>query len=293
MKKQHIGFIGVGFMGEGMASNILKNGYSLSIVGNRNPAPVERLVKLGATVAKNASDLASHCDIIFLCVTGSPEVEANVRAMKAAPKKGLIVIDCSTSNPVSTLALHAEMKEIGVNFFDAPLGGTPKQAVEGTLSAMVGCDETTFKIVEPAIRAWSAKADCLGRVGMGHQMKLLNNFISMGYAAIYSEALAIAAKCGITAQDIDTVVRGGRMDCGFYQTFFKYVLEGDEKAHLFTLKNAHKDVRYLSSMAESVGVANPVGNAVKNYYALAESQGQGEKFVPMLSDFVKKLNGID
>jgi hypothetical protein len=76
------------------------------------------------------------------------------------------------------------------------------------------------------------------------------------------------------------------MDCGFYQTFMKYVLERDRDAHKFTLSNALKDVRYLESLANAAGIPNPVGGAVKNVYAAAVASGKGEDYVPMLSDFV-------
>ena len=123
-------------------------------------------------------------------------------------------------------------------------------------------------------------------------MKLLNNFLSMGYGAIYAEALAIAEKSGISAQTFDSVLRGSRMDCGFYQTFFKYVLEGDRNAHQFTLKNALKDVRYLEAMANKAGVANPVGGAVKNSYLMAVNAGREQDYVPMLADAVAEANGF-
>ena len=81
------------------------------------------------------------------------------------------------------------------------------------------------------------------------------------------------------------------MDCGFYQTFFKYVLERDRDAHKFTLRNGHKDMRYLAAMADSLGVSNPLGAAVKNSFALAMGAGRGDDFVPMLSDLIAELNG--
>jgi 3-hydroxyisobutyrate dehydrogenase-like beta-hydroxyacid dehydrogenase len=123
-------------------------------------------------------------------------------------------------------------------------------------------------------------------------MKLLNNFLSMGYAAIYAEALTVASKIGITPQTFDSVLRGSRMDCGFYQTFMQYVLERDRNAHKFTLVNALKDVRYLESVANAAGVPNPIGNAVKNSFASAVAAGKGEDYVPMLSDFIAERSGV-
>jgi 3-hydroxyisobutyrate dehydrogenase-like beta-hydroxyacid dehydrogenase len=292
---ERIGFIGVGLMGHGMAKNLVEKGHPLTVMGHRNRGPVEDLVKRGAKEAKNAKDIAANSDIVFLCVTGSTEVEALVRGadgLTAGAGKGMIIVDCSTSDPNSTMALAAELKASGIAFCDAPLGGTPAQAEEGKLSAMVGCDAQVWPKLEPVILKWAAKAVRVGQPGDGHKMKLLMNFLAMGYASIYSEALAVAKKNGLTPQQFDSGLRGSRMDCGFYQTFFSYVLDRNREAHKFTLNNAHKDMKYLAGMAEAAGVANPVGGAVKNYYAMAVAAGRGEDFVPMLSDFVAELNGV-
>jgi 3-hydroxyisobutyrate dehydrogenase-like beta-hydroxyacid dehydrogenase len=293
--KDRIGFIGVGFMGHGMAKNLLEKGFPLTIMGNRNRTPVDALVALGATEVKTPAEVARASDILFLCVTDSGVVEKLIRGpegIKTGAAKGLIVVDCSTANPVSTQELAEEMKPLGITFCDAPLNGTPAQAEIVQLGAMIGADEATLARIRPAVEAWAARVAHVGGVGAGHQMKLLNNFLAMGYGAIYAEALALARKSGITPKTFDSVLRGSRMDCGFYQTFFRYVLEGDRNAHLFTLNNALKDMRYLEAMADGAKLSNPVGNAVKNSYAIAVAQGRGEEYVPMVSDAIAELNGL-
>jgi 3-hydroxyisobutyrate dehydrogenase-like beta-hydroxyacid dehydrogenase len=292
--KESVGFIGVGFMGQGMASNLLAKGFPLTVMGHRNRRPVEQLVAAGAKEAKTPRELAENATIIFLCVTGSAQVEAVVNGpdgIIAGAKPGTVVVDCSTSDPTVTVKLAAELEAKGLHLADAPLGGTPAQAVLGQLSAMVGASPEVFARIKPACDAWAQKVVHLGAVGDGHKMKLLNNFVSLGYAAIYAEALALGQKIGITPQTFDSVIGGSRMDCGFYQTFMKYVLERDRDAHKFTLNNALKDVRYLESVANAVGMANPIGNAVKNSFAAAVASGKGEDYVPMLSDWIAGLNG--
>ena len=125
-------------------------------------------------------------------------------------------------------------------------------------------------------------------------MKLLNNFLSMCCAALYSEALALSRKVGIPVAEFDKVIRGGRMDRGFYQTFMSYVLDGNREAHKFTLANAYKDVRYVESMANAAAVATPMASAVKNSFALAMATGgnRTEDYVPHLSDFIARANGL-
>jgi hypothetical protein len=229
-------------------------------------------------------------------VTGSREVEAVARApggLREGLAKGAVVVDCSTSDPNSTMALAEEFASLGVAYVDAPLSRTPKEAWEGKLDTMVGASEAVFARLKPVIETWAGKVVHIGGVGDGHRMKLINNFLAMGYAAMYSEALALAAKVGITPQRFDNVIRGGRMDCGFYQTFMRWTLEGDREAHKFTLANAFKDTRYLEAMADAVGLANPVGNAVKNTFALAVAAGGAEDFVPMLATHVGRANGVD
>lgn len=292
--KERIGFVGVGLMGHGMAKNIVEKGYPLTVLGHRNRAPVEDLIQRGAKEARSARELAEASDIVFICVTGSPEVEAVVRGgLKDGLKRGSVVVDCSTADPVSTMALAEELAGAGVTLVDAPLSRTPKEAWEGTLDTMVGASDDVFARIKPVLDTWAGRVVHIGGTGDGHRMKLLNNFLAMGYAALYSEAVTLAQKVGITPEHFDSVVRGGRMDCGFYQTFMRWTLEGDRDAHKFTLANAFKDMRYLESMADAAGMSNPLGNAVKNSYALAVARGGARDYVPMLATAVGAMNGVD
>lgn len=289
-----VGFVGVGLMGHGMASNILKAGHPLTIIAHRNRGPVDDLLKRGAREASDLNELAAASSIVFICAPGSPQVEAIVEDLVTGLAEGSVVIDCSTSDPVSTAKLAAQFAGRGLHFADAPLGGTPAQAAEGTLSAMVGAEREIFAKIKPVIEAWAESIVHIGRPGDGHKMKLLNNFLSLGYAAMYSEALALSEKVGISSQAFDSVIRGSRMDCGFYQTFMAYAAQGNRDAHKFTLTNAYKDLRYLESMADAAGVANPIGNAAKNSFAMALSEGGNgpEDYVPHLVDYVACRNGI-
>jgi 3-hydroxyisobutyrate dehydrogenase-like beta-hydroxyacid dehydrogenase len=123
-------------------------------------------------------------------------------------------------------------------------------------------------------------------------MKLVNNFVAMGYAALYSEALAIARKAGLSVAQFHSVIGSGRMRCGFYDTFMKWSVERDPEAHKFTIANAHKDMRYLANMANEVGAVNDLQALVKNSFAAMEAAGDGQKYVPMLADFVAAQNGV-
>jgi 3-hydroxyisobutyrate dehydrogenase-like beta-hydroxyacid dehydrogenase len=294
MSKDRIGFIGLGFMGHGMARNIVEKGFPLTGLAHRKRENIEDLKTRGAQEATSGRELAEASDIVFLCVTGSREVEAAINGPDglASAGKKLIVVDCSTSEPAITIRLAEELAAKGITLVDAPLGGTPKNAADGTVDVMMGGEAEIVERLRPVVLSFARKLVHTGPTGSGHTMKLLNNFLSLGYGALYSEALALGAKAGVTPQVFDQVIRGGRMHCGFYDTFFKYVLERDRDAHKFSLNNALKDTTYLASFAQAATFANPVGAAVRNSYAVAVSNGRGEDFVPMLSDFIAAQNGV-
>ena len=296
--RETIGFIGLGLMGHGMAKNIVEKGFPLIVTGHRNRAPIDDLVHRGATEVQSARQVAERASIVFLCVTGSREVEAVIRGadgLRAGLKPGAVIVDCSTSDPTSTVALAEELAVAGINYADAPLSRTPKEAWEGKLDTMVGATDEVFARIKPVLETWAGKIVHIGGIGDGHRMKLLNNFVSLGYAAIYAEAPTLATKVGISPERFDSVIRGGRMDNGFYQTFMGYTIEGNREAHKFTLANAFKDLGYLESMADSVKLLNPVGNAVKNSFGFAVANGGSgaENYVPHLPEYVGKANGVD
>lgn len=293
--KLTIGFIGVGYMGHGMAKNILKGGYPLWVKGNRNRQPIESLVGMGAQEASSIKELAQNCDIIHLCLSNSEQVQAAIRddGILSGARPGTIVIDTSTSDPTVTLALAAELAEAGMYMVDAPLGRTPKEAESGELDAMVGCDEEIFAKVQPVIDCWAGTITRIGEVGTGHKMKLLMNFLGASYASLYSEAISLGAAVGISPQAFREVIAPSRLGSGFFNTFMQYVCERDENAHKFSIDNMAKDIRYVNAMATDAGVMNVMASAARHYYTHTQAIGAGGDFVPMLSDHVGRLNGLN
>jgi 3-hydroxyisobutyrate dehydrogenase-like beta-hydroxyacid dehydrogenase len=294
--KPKIGFIGVGLMGHGMAKNIVEKGYPLTVLGHRNRKPVEDLLRRGAAEASSPAALAKASDIVFLCVTGTPQVEALVQGpdgLKAGAHEGLIIADCSTALPSSTLALAAELKPLGVRFVDLPLARTPKEAEAGRLNAFVGADDATLAELTPVIECWAENIIHVGPVGTAHSIKLINNFIAMSYAATYAEAFAAARKAGLEPATLHQVISAGILNSGFYQNMAKWVIEGDPEAHLFTLRNCVKDISYYTLLADSLPITPMLGNAVKQTYTIALSQGRGDQYLPRVIDAMAEFNGVN
>ncbi len=294
-KAPRVGFIGVGLMGHGMAKNMLQNGYSLTVMGHRNRKPVNDLVRRGAKEAKTPAAVAKKADVVFLCVTSSVQVEEIVRGragIKSAARKGLTVVDCTTADPVSTLALAAELKPLGVRFVDAPLGRTPKEAEAGKLNTFVGADRKTFDELRPLFDTWAENVIHVGPPGNGHKIKLINNFIAMSYAAIFAEAFTAAEKSGVGAETLNAVVGAGPLASPFYKMLTGWILDRNPEAFKFTLANAAKDIRYFNRLAESLELAGGVSGAVKQMYDIALARGVGDRFVPKLADDFAELNRV-
>jgi len=289
-----IGFIGAsGLMGHGIAKNLQLKGHELAFTVHRNREAVADLLAAGAIEAKNASELATASEIVFICVTGSPQVEAVVtgaNGLLAGAKPGLIVVDCSTSEPDSTRLLRERCAAAGVTLVDAPLARTPLEAEQGRLNVMVGADDAVFAKLEPVLRCFAENVFHVGGPGAGHIIKLLNNFIAQAICTATAEAFAVGQRAGVDLNKLVELVSAGAVNSGLFQMMAK-TLTGDMAALKFELDNARKDVRYYTHLAEGLAIPTVVGEAVHQSLALASALGHGRKFVPSLVEAQEQLTG--
>ena len=295
MANKKIGFIGVGMMGHGMAKNLVEKGFPTMVLGHKNHAPVEDLVKRGAKQAKDIAELVKASEIIVLCVTGSPQVEDLVYrkgGILESVAAGQIVVDTSTSQPGSTLKIAAELKAKGVRFVDAPLTRTPVEAEQGRLNTMVGADAATFREIEPVLKAFCENIFHIGEVGTGHKIKLINNCAAIGQMALIAEALTACAKLGVDPKKYFALVSSGAANSGIFQIMAGRAVEGDFSSMKFGLANALKDVRYYNQMAMEFGVAGAMAAATLQTLTQAVNLGFGgpEHLVASLVLAVAKLN---
>ena len=296
MDKPRIGFIGIGLMGHGIAKNLVTKGFPLAVRVNRNRAPLADLLAAGAKEVKTNADVARNSDIVILCVTGAPQVEEIVNGkdgIAAVAHKGLVVIDTSTSEPATTGKMREALAEKGVRFVDAPLARTPVEAELGKLNIMVGADDATFAELKPVLAAFCENIIHAGPAGHGIILKLINNFIGQAITTATAEALAAAAKSGLSIRKLHEVVSAGAVNSGLFQMMVGKMLDGGDLTGLkFTLVNAMKDLRYYTHFAESLPVSAIVGEAVHQSLVNANLMGFGDKYVPSLIEAQEKLNGI-
>ena len=295
MANKKIGFIGVGLMGHGMAKNLVEKGFPTTVLGHKNRAPVEDLVKRGAREAKNVSELVKASEIIFLCVTGSPQVEDLIYrkgGILEGAVSGQVVVDTSTSLPGSSLKIAADLKAKSVRFVDAPLTRTPVEAEQGRLNTMVGADDATFREIEPVLKAFCENIFHVGEVGAGHKIKLINNCAAIGQMVLIAEALTACAKLGVDPKKYFALVSTGAANSGIFQMLAGKAVDGDFGGLKFGLANALKDVRYYNQMAMEFGVAGAMAAATLQTLTQAVNLGFGgpEHLVASLVPAVAKLN---
>ena len=294
MSKPRIGYIGVGLMGHGAAKNILEKGYPLTIMGHRNRAPVDDLVKRGAKESTSAAVTARNSEILFLCLPSSIEVEAAIYGadgvLQGAHAK-LIVVDCTTADPNSTRRIAGDLGKQGAAMVDAPLGRTPKEAEAGKLSTYVGGDPTVVKKLRPVMECYADTIVEVGALGMGHTLKLINNFISIGNCAIIAEAATTAAKLGVDMHKFYEVISAGGANSKMFQMVMPWVLEGDDSQLKGPLRIAGKDLRFYTRLAEQAPAAAFIAQAVNQTLQLCNVRGHGERFLPVLPGILAELNG--
>lgn len=291
---QRIGFIGAsGLMGHGIAKNLQAKGHPLAITVHRNREQVADLLAAGATEATSFAELARNADIVFLCVTGSPQVEAAITGdsgVLAGARAGLIVVDCSTSEPDSTTTLRERCAAAGITFVDAPLARTPVEAELGKLNVMIGATPETFATLKPVLERFAENVFHVGGPGAGHIIKLLNNFIAQAICTATAEAFAVGQRAGVDLRKLVELISAGAVNSGIFQLMVKS-LQGDMAGLKFELDNARKDIRYYTHLAEGMNIPTIVGEAVHQSLALASALGHGKKFVPSLIEAQEQVTG--
>ena len=290
MTSPKIGMFGIGLMGHGIASNLVRKGYSLGFFEHPGNKPVADLLAAGAHGFSDRRALAAGSDVIILVLTGSPQVEEVLTGpggVLESLRPGSLVIDCSTALPASTARIAAAVQAAGSRFLDAPMTRTPKEAAEGRLNLLVGGDAAVLEEARPVLACFAENITHVGPVGAGHGMKLAHNFVSLGMVTLLAEASASASGHGITPDAfVEVLAKGGGGGIAL-DRIKPFLLAGDTGGLKFSLANARKDLDYYGQMAAASGAHRAVAEAVLATLALglsrAEGQGREGALVPELA----------
>ena len=288
MSKPTIGFIGLGLMGGAMVGRLQDQGYSLTVLANRDRTHVDAALARGAAEATSGKAVAEESDIVMLCMGTSDHVEGRMRGpdgILAGLKPGAVVIDFGTSLPGSTRTLGGETEAAGGTYLDAPLGRTPSHAKDGLLNIMCSGDKAAFDRVEPVLKDLGENVFHLGALGSGHTIKLLNNFFGMTVANAMAEAFAMADVAGVDRQQMYDVMAAGPLHSGMMDFVKGYGVDGDPNQLAFAIKNAAKDVGYYAKMADDAGVQSIMSKGALAALTEARDSGRADDMVSQMVDF--------
>lgn len=270
-----VGIVGVGLMGHGIASSLLRAGHQVSFLNHSGNQPVDDLLVAGATALNTGREVAQRAEVVILCVTGSPQVETVLfepNGVLEGIKPGCVVVDCSTALPSSTEKVAARVTEAGGRFMDAAMTRTPKEAAEGRLNLIVGAPKALFDETLPLLESFAENIAHAGEVGAGHTLKLLHNFVSLGFSAVLAEATAASRKAGISDSALLEVLGAGGGGGVVLERLRPYIADNDPSGFKFTVANASKDLGYYHTMTEELAVEGSIAEAVRNLYKSVEDQ---------------------
>lgn len=284
--KKRIGMVGIGLMGHGIATNLLRHGHELAVLEHAGNQPLDALKAAGAASFTSAAELAARSEVVILVLTGSPQVEAvltGTDGVLQGLRPGGVVIDCSTAIPSSTLRMARAVEAAGGAFLDSPMTRTPKEAAEGRLNLLVGGDPALFAACRPLLACFAENITHVGAVGAGHSMKLLHNYVSLGSVALLAEAAACAQRSGVAADVfVDVLAQGGGGGTAL-QRLKPYLLAGDSSGLRFSMANACKDLGYYDTMAADAGAHRAIAASVLGTLQAALARASPGALVPELS----------
>ena len=290
---EKIGFIGLGTMGKWMALNMIKAGYELVVIETSPQAGF--MADQGAAVATTPAEMASQVDWVFLCVPNTAIVESVVLGESGildGAREGLVVVDFSTIDYLTTLEIEKKLKQKGVIFSDAPISGMETRAQEATLTVMFGGRKDTFELVLPALEAIGNKQVYMGDIGCGQLTKLINQLLFNISAAGIAEVLPMAAKLGLDPEKVTQVVTTGTGRSFAAEFFLPLALE-NRFDQGYPLKSAYKDMISAAEICAHEKIPLPMVQTAATTFQMALANGLGSESKGALIKVFEKLLGVD
>ena len=277
--KYAVGFVGIGKMGLPMATRVATNGFALHAY-DTSEAALQALCAVGSVRAsKRLADIGRDCEVVILMLPDSAVVKSVLfggnNALAAHLKKGSIVIDMSSSDPSVTRELGPRLQAAGVDFIDAPVSGGVKRAVDGSLAIMAGGEPAIIARVKPLLLTMGKSIIETGKLGSGHAMKALNNYVSAAGLLAACEALKVGADFGIAPEKIVAVLNAstGRNN-STENKLMQFIVSGAYNSG-FSLGLMRKDINIATDLAKSVGAQTLLGGVLLESWANAEAKFSG------------------
>jgi 3-hydroxyisobutyrate dehydrogenase len=276
-------------MGAAMAAHLVRAGHGV-VVHNRTPGKDAALVELGAQRAATPADAADGANVVFTCVSDSPDVEHVILGGAGAAERmapGAIWVDCSTISPAVTRTLAAELAERGVGSVDAPVSGGSEGAVNGTLTTFVGGSDDHVRVARPALEAFCRTITHLGPSGAGQAAKAVNQVLIAGTYATLGEALVLGEREGLPMEALVEALIAGAAQSWVLENRSRNVVADDYPLG-FRVELHLKDLRIALEEAERLGLRLDVTRLIADHEERLVAAGRGDEDISNLARIARE-----
>ena len=282
MNKSKVGFIGAGYMGYGMAKNLLKEN-DVYIIAHQNRDPIDRLIKEGAIEVNSYNDLINHnLDCLMLCVTNTPIALNIAELITPLIKRELLIIDLTTHDKNGTSKMKSIFNHKNIKYTVNPVMGGPVQSEEGILGGIWGGDSNDFEESKKYLSSFCKNIFNFGSVEKAAQAKLLSNFLSLLTTTTVIEFFRSAKQLDIDINLLCEVAKLGSGNSGALGRIADKALEGDYKGYVFSVNNTLKDLTYINDLLKDSSNAEQLSRIAMNFYDSAKDKGFGDHLVSEL-----------
>jgi 3-hydroxyisobutyrate dehydrogenase-like beta-hydroxyacid dehydrogenase len=287
-----IGFVGIGAMGEPMVANLLKKGFSVTALKHRRDEPAQRLQEQGARIVASLDSFADS-DVVVLCLPGSSEVEATLAGEGGLIDKlgaDAVIVDCSTSEPQSTVELSERAKSRNVGLIAAGMTRGVAGAKQGTLAFFVGGDAAHVEKAQPALEAMGNTFIRFPTAADAHTAKLISNVLSYSTVALVNEALMMGAKSGVDLSILHEALMEGAPSKAL-EAFGPRIISGEYEPPRVTIDHACDDMLMQQALAARISAPTFLHSIAQELYRSLSSRGLGDRDISMIAELWRHREG--
>ena len=282
MNNKKVGFIGAGYMGYGMAKNLIKD-FDVFITAHKNREPIDKLIKEGATEVFTYKELLNlNLDCLMMCVTNTPIAINIAEELVSLINNELLIIDLTTHNKNGTTEMKNIFNPSNIKYTVNPVMGGPIQSAEGVLGGIWGGDIKDFDKSKIFLKPFCKNVFNFGSVEKASQAKLLSNFLSLLTTTTVIEFFRSAKKLNIDINLLCDVAKLGSGNSGALNRIADKALQGDYKGYIFSVNNTLKDLTYINDLMKDSNNAEELSKLAINFYQSAKDKGMGDLLVSEL-----------
>ncbi|XP_068072903.1 cytokine-like nuclear factor N-PAC isoform X7 [Danio rerio] len=274
---KRIGFLGLGLMGSGVVSNLLKMGHVVT-VWNRTAEKCDLFIQEGARLGRTPAEVVSMCDITFSCVSdpkAARDLVLGPSGVLQGIRPGKCYVEMSTVDPETITELSQVITSRGGRFLEAPVSGSQQLSNDGMLVIVAAGDRSVYEDCSSCFQAMGKTSFFIGEAGNAARMMLILNMVQGSFMATIAEGLTLAQATGQSQQTFLDILCQGQMASTFVDQKCQNILQGNFKPDYY-LKHIQKDLRLAISMGDSVNHPTPMAAAANEVYKRAKALDQSD-----------------